>query len=101
MKPRTAKPTNYKKWSFKLFLYLIIINIVIAYLVINYIHLVHDSSRFNQNIGILSIVGNLILIAGIVLTILSIVNKEEKNYQFYISIIGYPIFIILTFLSSF
>ncbi|WP_299122196.1 hypothetical protein [uncultured Tenacibaculum sp.] len=101
MKPRTAKPTNYKKWSFKLLLYLIIINIVVAYLVFNFAIGLHDSSRFNQNIGTLSIIGNLILLAGIVLTILSIVNKEKKNYQFYISIIGYPIFIILTFLSLF
>lgn len=101
MKTRTTKQTNYKKWSFKLFLYLIIINIVVTYLVINFATGLHDSSRFNQNIGLLSIVGNLILLIGVVLTILSIVNKEEKNYQFYISIIGYPIFIILTFLSLF
>ncbi|AIM60343.1 hypothetical protein IX49_07320 [Cellulophaga lytica] len=61
----------------------------------------HDVGRFEQNIGILSIVGSLILIIGIVLTILSIKNREQKNYQYYFSIIGYPIFLILTLFSIF
>ena len=59
----------------------------------------HDSRKFEQNIGILSIVGNLILIAGIVLTILSVKNKEQKNYQYYFSVIGYPLILILTLAS--
>ena len=61
----------------------------------------HDVGRFEQNIGILSLVANLILIVGIVFTILSITNKEGKNYQFYFSVIGYPIFLVLTLLSLF
>lgn len=93
--------TNYKKWSFKLLIYLIVINFVVAYLVFNFTIGLHDTNKFQQNINILSLITNLILIAGIILTFLSIKNKEAKNYQFYFSIIGYPIFIILTFLLSF
>ena len=93
--------TKYKKWSFRLLIYLIIINVLVAYLVMNFAVGFHDTGRFEQNIGILSLVANLILIVGIVFTILSIKNKEGKNYQFYFSVIGYPIFLVLTLLSLF
>ncbi|GAB4161553.1 MAG: hypothetical protein Tsb0033_19220 [Winogradskyella sp.] len=93
--------TKYKKWSFRLLIYLIIINALVAYLVMNFAIGFHDIERFEQNIGILSLVANLILIVGIVFTILSIKNKEGKNYQFYFSVIGYPIFLVLTLLSLF
>lgn len=92
---------NYTKWSFRLFLYLVITNTAIAYLVINYAVGIHDSKIFERNIGTLSIVSNLILLVGIILTILSIANKEKRDYQFYISIIGYPLFLITTLLSFF
>ena len=93
--------TKYKKWSFRLLIYLIVINVLVAYLVMNFAVGFHDVGRFEQNIGILSIVANLILIVGIVFTVLSIKNKEGKNYQFYLSVIGYPIFLVLTLLSLF
>lgn len=93
--------TKYKKWSFRLLIYLIIINVLVAYLVMNFAVGFHDVGRFEQNIGILSLVANLILIVGILFTILSIKNKEQKNYQYYFSIIGYPIFLILTLVSIF
>ena len=101
MKIAKTNNTNYKKWSFRLFLYLIITNIAIAYLVINYAIGIHDSEIFERNLGILSIVANFILLIGIILIILSITNKEKKDYQFYISIIGYPLFLITTLLSFF
>ncbi|WP_431164827.1 hypothetical protein [Tenacibaculum halocynthiae] len=95
------KETKYKKWAFKLLIYLIIINVLVAYLVMNFAVGFHDAGRFEQNIGILSLVANLILIIGIIFTILSIKNKEGKNYQYYFSVIGYPIFLVLTLLSLF
>lgn len=93
------KETKYKKWSFRLLIYLIIINVLAAYLVINFVDGFHDIGRFEQNIGILSLMTNLILIIGIVFTVLSIKKKEQKNYQYYFSIIGYPIFLIMTLVS--
>lgn len=95
------KEGNYKKWSFKLLIYLVIIDILVTYLVISFTIGAHDIERFEQNITIISIIGNLILVIGIILTILSIKNKEQKNYQFYTSIIGYPIFLMMTLLSIF
>lgn len=98
MKP---KSTNYKKWSFRLLIYLIIINITVAYLVVNYAVGIHDEGHFKRNIRILDLVGIVILIIGVVLTILSIKNKEEKNYQYYAAIIGYLFFTIMALLSIF
>ena len=93
--------TNYKKWSFKLLIYLVLINITIAYLVFNLVVGLNDMGVFNRNTTILSVLATLLLIIGITLTILSIKNKEEKNYQYYFSIIGYPIFIVISILSLF
>jgi DMSO/TMAO reductase YedYZ heme-binding membrane subunit len=95
------KETNYKKWSFKLLIYLILINVAIAYLVYNLAVGFNDMEVFNRNTTILSIIASIILVVGIILTILSIRNKETKNYQYYFSIIGYPIFIFFTVLSLF
>ncbi|WP_053990438.1 hypothetical protein [Mangrovimonas sp. TPBH4] len=99
MKPEPTKQTNYKLWAFRVFLYVVVINLVIAYGVMTFAVGFHDMEKFQRNIGIASVFGNLLLITGIILTILSIKNNEKKNYQFYISIIGYPFFLILTFMS--
>jgi len=90
--------TNYRKWSFKFLIYLIIINIAVFYIVVNF---TNDSEKFNSNLNIISIIGNLILLIGIILLGLSIIKKEKKNYQFYISIFGYSFFLIRTILSLF
>ncbi|WP_299107219.1 hypothetical protein [uncultured Tenacibaculum sp.] len=88
------KPTNYKRWAFKFLIYLVILNIAVAYVVINFAEGFHEFARFSQNMLIFSVIGTAILIAGIIFTILSIVKKEEKNYQYYISIIGYIFFTV-------
>lgn len=88
------KLTNYKRWAFNFLIYLVILNIAVAYVVINFAEGLHDSVRFSQNMLIFSVIGTVILIAGIIFTILSIVKKEEKNYQYYISIIGYIFFTV-------
>ncbi|WP_053976797.1 hypothetical protein [Mangrovimonas xylaniphaga] len=99
MKPEPIKQTNYKQWAFRVFLYVVAVNLVIAYRVMTFAVGFHDIEKFQRNIAIVSVFGNLLLITGIILTILSIKNEEKKNYQYYISIIGYPFFLILTFLS--
>ncbi|CAL2103680.1 conserved membrane protein of unknown function [Tenacibaculum sp. 190130A14a] len=90
------KPTNYKRWAFKFLIYLVVLNIAVAYLVINFAEGLHDSARFNQNMFIFSTIGTIILVTGVIFTILSIVKKEEKNYQYYISIVGYIFFLVLS-----
>ena len=91
----------YKKWSFRLLLYLIIINMTSFYMIANYADGFDNAEKLTQNLKIISILGNLFLLIGTILSILSIAKKEEKNYQYYISIIGYPFFILLTLISLF
>ena len=68
---------------------------------INYANGIDDAEKFNQNLSIISITGNITLLAGITFLILSMVKKEERSYQYYVSIIGYPFFIMLTILTLF
>ncbi|MEL6657797.1 MAG: hypothetical protein AAFY48_04115 [Bacteroidota bacterium] len=93
-----GKGTNYKKWAFRLFIYVIILNLAVAYLVASFIPFIHDETAFVRNTTILSILSFLSLIAGTIFTVLSYRNQEEKNYQYHISIWGYPIFIALSIL---
>ena len=92
--------TNFKKWSFRLFIYAIIANLVIAYKIANFVSLIHDEEALSRDLIILSIVIIICLTIGSVLTFLSYKNKEEKNYQYYTSIWGYPILIALTILTN-
>ena len=98
--------TNYKKWSFKFIIYIIILNFLIAFMVVNTTTFKIQSEGYETpndnsdlNLLVLTILTNLLFIAGIILTILSIKNKEERNYQYKFSIWGYPIFIVLTIIS--
>lgn len=84
--------TNYKKWAFKLLLYIIIINICVAFL---------PFFTHSLNILVLSIIADILFLTGVGLTIASIKNKEEKDYQYYFSITGYPILIVLFVLITF
>jgi len=98
--------TNYKKWSFKFLMYIILLNFLIAFMVANTTSLKVQVEGYgipNDNSGlnllVLTVLTNFLFLAGIVLTMLSIKNKEAKNYQYKFSIWGYPIFIILTLIS--
>lgn len=88
------KKSNYKKWAYKLFIYMFLINILIVYITIqgNYAPLIVIFS---------SLLAFALLVIGSLLTFLSVLNKEDKNHQYHISLWGYPIFIILTVISMF
>ncbi len=99
------RKTNFKKWAFKFLVYIILLNVLVAYmmtrttLVITPVEIT-DTSNLSFYVFICSLLATLLLIAGVLLTILSVARREEKNYQYYISLIGYPIFIILTIISN-
>lgn len=94
----TEKTTNYKQWAFLLFIIIVLVSIVeyffITYFTISLLEL--DLDIFIQFLNIMGIATTLMMLTGIILTILSIVKKETKNYQFYISIVGYPLLIFQT-----
>ncbi|CAL2091252.1 hypothetical protein [Tenacibaculum sp. 190524A02b] len=96
------KVTNYKKWSFKFLIYVVLLNILIAYLTaITPIGLGNNGEILSIRITVLSLLILGLLVSGIVLTILSVKNKEEKNYQYKVSIYGYPIFILINLIFGF
>ena len=82
--------TNFKKWSFRFFIDLIFVNGLIFY------HVTISSSPQLLVIEIFSILSLIFLIAGCVFLILSIINKEQKNYQYWVSVVGFPLYLVLS-----
>lgn len=98
------KTTNYRTWSFRFLIYLISLNFLIAYIITTSTILkLEDSEKTTNNsdliLSIIVILTNIFLISGVMLTALSIVKKEKKDYKYIISIIGYSIFLIIAILS--
>ena len=95
--------TNYKKWSFRMLIYTLVCNVIVTYLIATStsISLAGSPDSFGFNIMILSFLATSFFLAGVILTILSHFNKEERNYQYHVSVWGYLIFILLTLLTLF
>ncbi|WP_299603199.1 hypothetical protein [uncultured Aquimarina sp.] len=98
----TKKSTNYRTWSFRFLIYLLLLNILVAYMVATHVNLpitIEGYEKPENNTGtMLFILGgltNLLFVAGAVLTVLSITKKEKRDYKYFVSIIGYPIFLVL------
>lgn len=89
-----AKTTNYKKWAYKVFLYMFLMNILVAFMVIR-------GNYHPYAIVGCSWLATLFLLLGILLTLVSIKNKEEKTYKYHVCVWGYPIFLVLTIISLF
>ncbi len=91
---RTENKTNHKRMSFRFFIYLLMVNALGFYFTFKYANQYSTNPGFEDKMGMINIVGNIILVIGCFFTLLSIKNKEEKDYQYYISIIGYPVMIL-------
>ncbi len=92
------KTTNYKQWSFRLLIYLVVINGVVFYQTIN-MNTLADNSQVALLINLEGILGGVFLIAGVVLTIMSHIKREERNYQYKVSVWGFSFFIIITIVT--
>ncbi len=90
---------QYKKWSFIFLVALVALNVLSFYIVVNRDSLLEDHLHFYLTLSIISGISNLFLASGIVLTALFLLNKEHKDYQFFASIIGYPLFLVLYLLT--
>lgn len=100
------KTVNYKTWSFRFLIYLILLNALVAYIIVTSTTLLIESEGFEKPknnselyFHILTILTNILLILGIILTIISILKKEQKDYKYIFSIIGYSIFLILAIIT--
>ncbi|WP_066627897.1 hypothetical protein [Labilibacter marinus] len=97
----TGKTTPYKKWAFILLISQVVLQVVIASMIINYATAFDNAEDFNFKIRTVSVIAEIDLWAGIILTILSVVKKENRNYQYYFSLIGYPLILLFNLLSYF
>lgn len=98
------KITNYKKWSFQFFIYILLLNFLVTYLIVTtptIVGLTNHREMLMIRVNVLSIIILGLLVSGIVLTAMSFKNKEDKNYQYKISIYGYPIYILISLIISF
>ena len=94
----TQSQTTFSRWAFKLFLYYLMSIICVVILAWKYEPGIHHPEKFQTNMTLLSIIGNVLLIGGISLTYLSYRNKEPMNYQFFVPLIGFSFFVIYWFL---
>ncbi|SEC84823.1 hypothetical protein SAMN04489761_3761 [Tenacibaculum sp. MAR_2009_124] len=90
---------KFKKWSFRFLIYTIITQVGLSYLIAIYNSISYDQNVFSRNLQILSAVNIITLIIGISFLIISLINKEDKNYQIYAGIVIYPILAVYTLLS--
>ncbi|KAA3633719.1 MAG: hypothetical protein DWQ02_12690 [Bacteroidetes bacterium] len=93
--------TNYKKWAFRLLIYTIIANIAIGIKIASFISAVHDRSDFEMKLLSLEAISWVCFIAGVVFTFLSYHHKEEKNYQYKVSVWGFSILFFLTIIGNY
>lgn len=90
---------QYKKWSFIFLIVLVALNVLSFFIVVNRDSILNNHLHFYRALSIISAISNLFLASGIVLTTLFLLNKEHKDYQFFASILGYPLFLVLYLLA--
>ncbi|WP_299766290.1 hypothetical protein [uncultured Dokdonia sp.] len=95
IKTDRPKKTNYKKWAFILCIICILLWIASTAVLLS-ISTTIEIEILVLMLNIFGTISNISLITGMILTILSISNKEKKNYQYYTSIIVFPILILQT-----
>ncbi|CAM1372239.1 hypothetical protein [Tenacibaculum xiamenense] len=92
-------PINFKKWSFRCLIYTFITQATLTFLISSFNPLIEDQNTFGRNLQVLSVINIITLIIGVSFLIISLINKEEKNYQIYAGIVLYPVLAIHTLLS--
>ncbi|MFK5982373.1 MAG: hypothetical protein QM499_05605 [Flavobacteriaceae bacterium] len=91
---------NFKKWAFRFMVWIIIINIISYYLTISYTNFFNEQANTAETLFYLGIIGTFLLFLSLIFIVLSSINKEKKNYQYWISIVGIFIFGILPIIAS-
>ena len=94
------KHLTYKDWSFLFLIFVIILNIVVAFWIVFHLTTadIEYEKAFSLRILILGVASTIFFLDGSILTILNIVKKESKDYKYYFSVIGYPVFLLVSLL---
>ena len=91
---------NFKKWAFHFMIWILIINIISFYLTISYTSIFNEGDNTAQVLFYFGILGTILLLLSLIFIIFSTIKKEQKNYQYWTSIVGLVIFGILPILAS-
>jgi hypothetical protein len=93
----------YQNWSFRLLIYTITLTIVITIILLNTIEPLGTKTDFTveRNLLILGITSTLTFCAGIICLIISFLKKEDKNYKFYVSLVGFTFFMLFSIINFF
>ncbi len=75
----------YRNWAFRITIYSFICSLIIILATINHVNIFNEP--INPLYGYLRILVFIFTLCSIILLILSMFSKEEKNYKFYISFI--------------
>lgn len=92
--------TNYKQWSFRLFIYLIVINII-TYREVVYFASFPGNDAMTSRMNFIAIISFGFWLTGIILTVMSYVKKEKRDYQYKVSVWGFAVFTLATIIASF
>lgn len=91
---------NFKKWAFHFTLWIAVINIITFYLVVNYTGFPGSENNIGLGLFYFGILSSILLLLTTVFIVISTIQKEAKNYQYWISVIGIVLFGILPLLSG-
>ncbi|EDM44027.1 hypothetical protein SCB49_10567 [unidentified eubacterium SCB49] len=92
---------NFKKWAFHFIIWVIIINIVLFYLTISYTSAFNLPNRNEDFILYLSLLALTLFILSLFFIVLSAIQKEIRNYQFWFTIIAIFILGITSIITRF
>lgn len=86
---------NFKKWAFHFTIWIMIINIITIYNIINYTNFPGVADNMGLRLFLLGILSTILLLLSIAFIIISSIKKEERNYEYWTSVIGVFLFGIL------
>ncbi len=83
---------NFKKWAFHFLIWVIVINIIIFYKSTRYTSVLIEQDNTGLAIFYLGVIATILLLMSLIFVVLSTIKKEQKNYQYWISVIGIILF---------
>ncbi len=82
------KYINYSKWAFHFIIWIMIISVLQLYLTIDFNTFTYNQVRFLEVMQYFEIIAFMLFLLTLLFLILNTVYKKDKNYQFWIALIG-------------
>ncbi|WP_430412912.1 hypothetical protein [Kordia sp.] len=82
------KYINYNKWAFHFMIWVMIICVLQVYLTVDFNTFTYNQIRFLEVMQYFEIIAFVLFLTIVLFLTLSITFKKEKNYQFWLALIG-------------